>query len=205
MVRNEEPDRPPWLQMPSDEDDSPMAQFRREILELAREVEAEHRPATPSPGGLTFGAPPTPPENLDVRATTPFLIVRARRTLRHRLEAETSMRDGRALVLLEIGRSDGSAPRNIARSLGIRMTSLSRVVKRAERDGLVRRRLHHYDARTCLLELTPEGRRTAVSAAAVVREADRALLRGLSADERDELRRLLRRAAAALAGPDRNA
>jgi DNA-binding MarR family transcriptional regulator len=215
---------PPWLRMPPEEDESPMAQFRRDVLELAREVEAAHRKdgaarEGDSGGGtssesLTFGPAPVPPESLDVRATTPFLMVRARRALRHRLEAglraggpgPDGSRDGRALVLVEIGRSDGgAAPRKVAQSLGIRGSSLSRVVRRAERDGLVRRRPHRWGGRTSLLELTPEGRRVASRAASAVREADRALLRTLSADERDELRRLLRRAARALAGNRRSA
>lgn len=200
MAQDEQPAPPPWLQMPSPEDDSPMAQLRREVLEIAHEVEAAHRPPTLSEDGHTFGAPPTPPESLDVRATTPFLIVRARRMLRHRIETQLVMRDGRALVLLEIGRSDGSVPSKVARSLGIRLASLSRIVKGAERDGLVRRRAHHHDSRTSLLELTVQGRRLATSAAAAVREADRVLLSNLTADERDELRRLLRKATGALAG-----
>lgn len=205
MVEKERDERPEWLQMPAMEDDSAMAQLRRDVLEIAREVEADHRPTTTAPDQLTFGASPTPPESLDVRATTPFLMVRARRALRRRLETETMTRDGRAFALLEIGRSDGAAPRNVARSLGIRTASLSPTVERAERDGLVRRRPHHHHARSCLLELTPEGRRVAASAAAAVREADRALLAGLSVDERDELRRLLGKAHAALAGGVRTA
>jgi DNA-binding MarR family transcriptional regulator len=59
----------------------------------------------------------------------------------------------------------------IGTRLQVHPTSVTNTVNRLERDGLVRRTPSDGDRRTVLAEITPEGRRVVVAAAAALAEA----------------------------------
>ncbi len=60
----------------------------------------------------------------------------------------------------------------IGARLQVHPTSVTNTVNRLERDGLVRRAASDGDRRTVLAEITPDGRRVVVAAAAALAEAD---------------------------------
>ncbi len=142
-----------------------------------------------------------PPEHYDVRDTAPFAVTLAQRALRRSLVQgrwALGLCEGRDLVLLEIGRLDGSATsKQLRGSLGLSANSLSTVLRRSEELGYVVRDRDDGDGRSWRLSLTADGRRVAVRAAAMWREAEAALETGLSEGDVVWLRSLARRAGAA--------
>lgn len=76
-------------------------------------------------------------------------------------------------------------------------TTITGVVDRLAQKGLLLRQANSRDRRVRELQITDEGRRVLGAIAPAVEAAQRAMLRGLSAEEQDDLLRLLRKAIAA--------
>lgn len=87
-----------------------------------------------------------------------------------------------ALALLHFSRRGALPMGKIGDRLQVHPTSVTNTVNRLERDGLVRRAPSDGDRRTVLAEITGEGRRVAVDAAAALAEA-RFGVEGLSGRE----------------------
>ena len=81
----------------------------------------------------------------------------------------------------------------LAAAVGIEGPTLTRHLDALERQGLVRRGQDPTDRRAVVVELTPEGHATHARLLEVVVAFDRRLRSGLSQDEVDTLRELLRR------------
>jgi DNA-binding MarR family transcriptional regulator len=101
-----------------------------------------------------------------------------------------------ARMLFEIGEAgeDGVSLRELRTRLGLDAGYLSRMVKSLEGQGLVRVGVHAEDSRVRVAELTPAGR---VEVAEQNRRSDalaEGLLRGLSAEQREQLTGALRAA-----------
>ena len=75
----------------------------------------------------------------------------------------------------------------LARFLRLDKSSLTGLVDRAERRGLVERVASPADGRSVLVRLTPDGAELAFTAAAEIRERVRSLARGLTDGERRRL------------------
>lgn len=200
---------PLWLQMPPDTDHSDSAELKRDVIDLVRElglvdglVGRSGSSGDEAAGGSRLCAAPVP--QLDLRASTPYRLTVAARALWRATAAgrggrgSAEVSESRDLLLLEVGAAGVAYPFRVAARLRITRAALSKLVGRAERDGLIRRRRRR-DRRGVVLELTAEGRWAAAAAASAWRSADERLLKRLTAGERDELRRLLRKAMQALA------
>ncbi len=159
-------------------------------------------------------AGPMDPLPWEPRDNTPFLLVRAGARLEARLEVgrrrgpehvQSHRRDSRGfgvrrdLALLEAARPGGTSPAGLRRRLGLASASVSGLVGRCESRGLVERRPLGSDRRTSRITLTASGLEAAACVVRSWQAADDALLSGLSMAERNELRRLLHKAARALA------
>ena len=75
--------------------------------------------------------------------------------------------------------------------LGVTRRNVTALVDALEEEGLVRRRPHPTDRRATVIELTPEGERTADAMYDEHREAVAELFAGLSGEDQRELIRLL--------------
>lgn len=73
-----------------------------------------------------------------------------------------------ALALLHFTRRGGLPMGKIGTRLQVHPTSVTNLVDRLERAGLVERRAHPTDRRAVIAEITQEGRRVAVAAAAAL-------------------------------------
>jgi DNA-binding MarR family transcriptional regulator len=95
-------------------------------------------------------------------------------------------------VLLPLYEEDGLRMGELARRARLSKQTMTAMIRRLERDGLVERRLDPSDARASLVFLTSRSRSFEPVAAETLGELD-ALVRGrLSADRVEELRRSLR-------------
>lgn len=99
------------------------------------------------------------------------------------------------LRLLGILRDRSPSMAAIADHLGLDRSSVSGLVDRAERRGLVSRRTSADDARVTIIDLTAGGLELAEELAATVGGRIEALLEGLTAAERHQLAGLARRLA----------
>ena len=95
-----------------------------------------------------------------------------------------------ALVLLTFSRTGSLPLGKMGERLMIHPTSVTNIVDRLERQGLVKRTPHPTDRRTTLCEITDEGRGVCAAATDAVVEIDIGIA-GLSDREADQLTRLL--------------
>jgi len=75
-----------------------------------------------------------------------------------RIEAATGVTGSQRLVIRIVGRFPGITAGQIAKLLHVHRATLTGIVKRLERQGLIRRRSDPRDGRRALLGLTEEGR-----------------------------------------------
>lgn len=73
-------------------------------------------------------------------------------------------------VLLNIDSKSGSAATKIAPRMGMQATSLSRILKKMEDDGLIYRKSDKNDRRSVIIHLTQEGKKKKRVAKKVVKE-----------------------------------
>lgn len=109
--------------------------------------------------------------------------------LRGKLENDMTL--ARFDLLASLSRNDGQTLAGISRDLLVTAGNVTGLVDRAERDGHVVRRAEPSDRRVARVWLTPEGRRTIRALLPHHSKAVSALLDGLPAAERRDLRRLL--------------
>jgi DNA-binding MarR family transcriptional regulator len=95
-----------------------------------------------------------------------------------------------ALMLLLFTRKGALPLGKIGERLQVHRTSVTNIVDKLERDGLVARVPHESDRRATLAELTPEGRRVATAATTAVHAIDFGL-GALGAADQDALTSLL--------------
>lgn len=72
--------------------------------------------------------------------------------------------------MLNINSKEGIAATKIAPRMGMRATSLSRILKKMEDDGLIYRKNDEHDGRSVLIHLTDEGKKKKRIAKKVVKE-----------------------------------
>jgi DNA-binding MarR family transcriptional regulator len=108
-----------------------------------------------------------------------------------------------ALMLLLFTRKGALPLGKVGERLQVHRTSVTNIVDKLERDGLVRRVPHAEDRRATLAELTPEGRRVALAATKAMHAIDFGLgaLGERDADALTDLLRNLRIAAGDFAEP----
>lgn len=90
----------------------------------------------------------------------------------------------------------GAIQQEIGSAMGIDRSTMVSLVDQLESAGLAKRRPHSRDRRAREVLITPKGRRTLERARELAAEVEAAVLQGLSAAERRELLRLLRKALA---------
>ena len=99
----------------------------------------------------------------------------------------------RERVLSLLDETEGVSQQKLSLILGIRPQSLSELLGKLEKDGLLLREKNPADRRETLVSLTPEGRERAASFEEERRRAGETFLAPLSEDERETLGELLAR------------
>jgi DNA-binding MarR family transcriptional regulator len=96
-----------------------------------------------------------------------------------------------ALMLLHFTRAGALPLGKVGERLQVHRTSVTNIVDKLERDGLVRRVPHADDRRATLAEITPEGRRVALAATKALHAVEFGM-GALSEGEQDALTSVLR-------------
>jgi DNA-binding MarR family transcriptional regulator len=99
-------------------------------------------------------------------------------------------------VLTLIAGRDGTIQQQLSTDMGIDPSAMVKIVNQLEDAGLAGRRRRLNDRRAWEVTITPQGRDTLHHAKQLARDVEDDLLNGLTADERDQLLALLRRALA---------
>src|SRR5262245_24756693 len=97
-------------------------------------------------------------------------------------------------LLNVLGARDGAIQQELGSVMGIDPSTMVALIDELESAGLAKRRPHPRDRRARQVSITPKGRRLLERARKVALDAEDEVLRGLSAAQRRELLRLLRRA-----------
>ncbi len=97
-------------------------------------------------------------------------------------------------VLNVLGARDGAIQQELGSAMGIDPSTMVSLIDELESAGLAKRRPHPEDRRARQVSITPKGRRRLARARELASEAEDEVLGGLSATERRDLLRLLRRA-----------
>lgn len=104
----------------------------------------------------------------------------------------TEVRPAYGSVLLPLYEDDGLRMGELARRARLSKQTMTEMIRRLERDGLVERRPDPTDARASLIFLTDRSHRFEPVAAATLSDLDRLVRRRLSAQRLAELKRSLR-------------
>lgn len=118
-----------------------------------------------------------------------------------RMAATLGITGPQRLILRIVGRFPGLPAGHLARILHVDPSTLTGVLKRLERSKLVRRRSDPRDRRRALFGLTPSGKQLAGLADGTVEFAAQQVLSGLSKDEVNAARNLLKKLAETLDPP----
>ena len=118
-------------------------------------------------------------------------ICRAHRSNVGGLLAEVGLHVGQEMVLIELWREDGLRGGELAERLGVEPPTVTKMLRRLERCGLVIRRRDPEDARSFRAYLTDEGRSLEEPVARCWARVEEKTLAGMSAGERRNLHRLL--------------
>jgi DNA-binding MarR family transcriptional regulator len=97
-------------------------------------------------------------------------------------------------LLNVVGAREGAIQQELGAAMGIDRTTMVSLVDQLEGAGLAKRRPSAKDRRAREVSITPKGRRLLARARQLVAEAEDEVLAGLTADQRRDLLKLLRRA-----------
>ena len=107
------------------------------------------------------------------------------------LLAEHGLHVGQEMVLMELWQDDGLRGGELAVRLGVEPPTVTKMLRRLERCGLVERRLDPSDARSFRFYLTEEGRSLQRPIVHCWEQAEEAALAGFTQRDRQTFRRLL--------------
>lgn len=97
----------------------------------------------------------------------------------------------KALLLLEIAPESGKNPRSLAKDLDLENSSMSGLLDRLEKQGLVKRQPDPADRRGILIFLTPQGVKARENIKSLVEELDRKIQEVIAAEDIKAFRRIM--------------
>jgi DNA-binding MarR family transcriptional regulator len=128
-------------------------------------------------------------------------LIRAHRAFRQSGErklARLGLRLGQELILLQLAAQDALSQSRLAERLGVEQATISIMLRRMEKTGLVRRRTDQTDARVTRVHATRKGRSLVAPVHRLWREQEHDLLKGLTDKDKRTLGTLLTRVRANL-------
>lgn len=129
-----------------------------------------------------------------IRDTTGFTLAKVCKVHRANVAevlAEVGLHVGQEMVLVELWEHDGLRGGELAVRLRVEPPTVTKMLGRLERCGLVERRRDPEDARSLRIYLTGDGRALQGPIARCWQRAEEKTLAGMSAEERQVLHRLL--------------
>ena len=105
--------------------------------------------------------------------------------------AEVGLHVGQEMVLIELFEQDGLRGGDLAERLGVEPPTVTKMLRRLEKCGLVERRRDSRDARSFRMYLTGEGRSLEEPLARCWEKVEERTFAGMSIGERQTFRRLL--------------
>jgi len=129
-----------------------------------------------------------------VKETTGYALAKvckAHRGSVGELLAEVGLYVGQEMVLIELWREDGLRGGELAARLGVEPPTITKMLRRLERCGLVERRPDPRDARSFRVHLTEEGRTLEEPVTRCWEKVEEKTLAGMSPEEQRTLHRLL--------------
>lgn len=132
-------------------------------------------------------------------------LLRAARA--HRVALESALSDvglyaGQDTLLQNLLEEDGQTITGLARKLGVKAPTVTKMVNRMSAAGLLRKEGSADDARRSHVFMTEEGRSAASVIDKVWKQAEKEALKGFSDKDRKSLRKMLQALAANLTGGD---
>ncbi len=128
--------------------------------------------------------------------TTGYLLARACKAHRGNVGgalAEVGLHVGQEMVLLRLWRQDGLSPSELAEALGVEPPTVTNMLSRMERGGLLERRRDPQDARCTRVYLTERGRELREPVERCWEAVEKRAFAGITAEEKTLLRGLLLR------------
>jgi DNA-binding MarR family transcriptional regulator len=130
-------------------------------------------------------------------------LSRAHRTTLATLLAPHGLHAGQDLLLLAIWETAGLRQSELADQLGVEPPTITRMLQRLERSGMIERRRDPHDARVVHVHATPRSRLLESSVRRAWTSIDELVIAQLGEREASELRRLAVAAAAAIVSNER--
>lgn len=115
--------------------------------------------------------------------------------------APLGLTTGQGILLLSCELGEARTPAELARIYGLEASSITRMIERLERKGLLTRAHSRADRRQVLLKVTPRGRRLLRKGLPVAAAVARRAWRDVTAQERKALRRILSKVLSSLGTP----
>lgn len=122
-----------------------------------------------------------------------FRLSRMHRTIIGRLLRDLGLAPGQELLLLRLWDRDRCSQSDLVERLGLDPSTVTKMLQRLERGGLLRREQSTEDGRVMVVTLTPAGRDLQDAVTTLWSELEGETVKSLSADEQTELLRLLRK------------
>src|SRR4029453_4125566 len=123
-----------------------------------------------------------------------FRIWRATHTRTAEMLGSVGLTPALFALLNVIGAREGAIQQELGAAMGIDRSTMVSLIDQLEGEGLAKRRPSATDRRAREIAITPKGRRLLERARGMILATEDEVLAGLTADERDELIALLRRA-----------
>jgi MarR family transcriptional regulator, transcriptional regulator for hemolysin len=123
-----------------------------------------------------------------------FRLWRATHTRTAELLGSVGLTPALLALLNVIAAREGAIQQELGSALGIDRSTMVSLIDQLENAGLARRRPSATDRRAREIAITPKGRRLLQRARGLISQVEDEVLSGLTAEERDELLTLLRRA-----------
>jgi DNA-binding MarR family transcriptional regulator len=136
------------------------------------------------------------PENYQMVESVGFALNKARNLLTAEMDAALKELDAKAQhigIMMALSRGMLATPAGLARHLGVDSGLMTRMLDRLEARGWLTRSRDSADRRVVNLQLTDAGRAAATRIAEIAPDVLNARLHGFSAEEFDQLIRLLRK------------
>jgi DNA-binding MarR family transcriptional regulator len=116
-----------------------------------------------------------------------YLLNTAQHALRQRVDQEgvarTGLTSARMGLLFFIAKHDGCLLKDVGRGLGLTNATVTGLIARTERTGVIRRKVSSEDRRATQLFLTPKGRRQLAEIGKLNAELNAAIREGFTAEE----------------------
>lgn len=122
-----------------------------------------------------------------------FLVSRAHHNQASRMFGEIGLHRGQPQVLFKLGEHEGLAQSELAEKLELTPATLTNLLTRMERGGLIERRTDVVDSRCSRIFLTGDGRIKLAQAIEQTERMDETAFAGFSAEEQERLNQYLER------------